>query len=157
MLIVMAGVNAIIDIIGSHCCFDKADVIALQLYVWQMLLPLWLIELPLIFIECRLMYTDMYLHWDSHHNIPSKYSVIGTLYHRANTICSTAQYLQKEEKHLNQALKKCEYPSWAINRAKMKIKTTASHNTNRRTGNSNSAQSSTPKKKHCSTLPSRFK
>ena len=55
MLIVMAGVNAIIDIIGSHCCFDKADVIALQLYVWQMLLPWWLMELPLIFIECRLM------------------------------------------------------------------------------------------------------
>ena len=26
-------------------------------------------------------HTDMYLHWDSHHNIPSKYSVIGTLYH----------------------------------------------------------------------------
>ena len=87
----------------------------------------------------------MYLHWDSHHNIPSKYSVIGTLYHRANTICSTNQYLQKEEKQLNQALKKCKYPTWAINRAKMKIKTTASHNTNRRTGNSNSAQSSNPK------------
>ena len=79
------------------------------------------------------------------HNIPSKYSVIGTLYHRANTICSTTQYLQKEEKHLNQALKKCKYPSWAINRAKMKIKTTASHSTNRRTGNSDAAQSSNPK------------
>ena len=24
-------------------------------------------------------HTDMYLHWDSHHNIPSKYSVVGTL------------------------------------------------------------------------------
>ena len=34
-------------------------------------------------------HTDMYLHWDSHHNIPSKYSVIGTLYHRANTILLT--------------------------------------------------------------------
>ena len=90
-------------------------------------------------------HTDMYLHWDSHHNIPSKYSVIGTIYHRANTICSTTQYLQKEEKHLNQALKKCKYPSWAINRAKMKIKTTESHSTNRRTGNSNSGQSSSPK------------
>ena len=49
MLIVMAGVNAINDIIGSHFCFDKADVIALQLYVWQMLLPWWLMELLLIF------------------------------------------------------------------------------------------------------------
>ena len=67
-------------------------------------------------------HTDMYLHWDSHHNIPSKYSVIATLYHRTNTICSTTQCLHKEEKHLNQALKKCKYPLWAINRAKMKIK-----------------------------------
>ena len=33
-------------------------------------------------------HTDLYLQWDSHHNIPSKYSVAGTLYHRANTICS---------------------------------------------------------------------
>ena len=77
-------------------------------------------------------HTDMYLHWDSHHNIPSKYSVIGTLYHRANTICSTTQYLHDEEKHLNQALKKCKYPSWAINRVRIKSKTTASHNSNRR-------------------------
>ena len=87
-------------------------------------------------------HTDMYLHWDSHHNIPSKYSVIGTLYHRANTICSTTQYLHNEEKHLNQALKKCKYPTWAINRARMKIKITTNHNNNRQTH---------------STLPSRFK
>ena len=89
-------------------------------------------------------HTDMYLHWDSHHNIPSKYSVIGTLYHRANTICSTTQYLQDEEKHLDQALKKCKYPSWAINRARMKIRTTTSQNPNRRTGISNIAQSNNP-------------
>ena len=85
----------------------------------------------------------MYLHWDSHHNIPSKYSVIGTLYHRANNICSTTQYLHEEEKHLNQALKRCKYPSWAINRVKIRTRTTASHNSNRRTGNTNTAQSNT--------------
>ena len=28
-------------------------------------------------------HTDLYLQWDSHHTIPSKYSVVGTLYHRA--------------------------------------------------------------------------
>ena len=33
-------------------------------------------------------HTDLYLHWDSHHTISSKYSVIGTLHHRAKTICS---------------------------------------------------------------------
>ena len=36
-------------------CLGKADVIALHLYVWQMLLPWWLMELPLIYTECRLM------------------------------------------------------------------------------------------------------
>ena len=34
-------------------------------------------------------HTDLYLQWDSHHNIPSKNSVIGTLFHRPNTICSS--------------------------------------------------------------------
>ena len=34
-------------------------------------------------------HTDLYLQWDSHHTIPSKYSVAGTLYHRASTVCST--------------------------------------------------------------------
>ena len=42
-------------------------------------------------------HTDLYLHWDSHHTISSKYSVIGTLYYRAKTICSSPQQLQKEE------------------------------------------------------------
>ena len=29
---------------------------------------------------------DQYLLWDSHHTISSKYSVVGTLHHRAKTI-----------------------------------------------------------------------
>ena len=33
-------------------------------------------------------YTDLYLQWDSHHTLPSKYSVIGSLLHRAKTISS---------------------------------------------------------------------
>ena len=35
------------------------------------------------------MHTDLYLQWESHHTIPSKYCVVGTLYHRAKTICSS--------------------------------------------------------------------
>ena len=48
---------------------------------------------------------DQYLHWDSHHTISSKYSVVGTLHHRARTICSNKQLLQQEEEHLSDALK----------------------------------------------------
>ena len=45
-------------------------------------------------------HTDLYMHWDSHHTISSKYSVIGTLHHRANTKCSSPNLLQQEEQHL---------------------------------------------------------
>ena len=65
-------------------------------------------------------HTDLYLQWDSHHTIPSKYSVVGTLYHRAKTICSNQEMLLKEEQHLFQALKKCKYPTWALNRVKLR-------------------------------------
>ena len=69
-------------------------------------------------------HTDQYLHWDSHHAITSKYSAVGTLYHRARTVCSTPEKLQKEEKHLYQSLKRCKYPDWAINRVKLKSQST---------------------------------
>ena len=42
-------------------------------------------------------HTNLYLQWDSYHTIPSKYSVSGTLYHRAATVCSTPQLLQEEK------------------------------------------------------------
>ena len=45
-------------------------------------------------------HTDLYLQWNSHHTISSKYSVVGTLHHRAKTICSSPQLLQQEEDHL---------------------------------------------------------
>ena len=67
-------------------------------------------------------HTDMYLKWDSHHPISSKYSVVGTLHHRAKTICSIPNMLQKEEEHLSRVLTKCKYPTWAIKRVKMKMK-----------------------------------
>ena len=67
-------------------------------------------------------YTDLYLQWDSHHTLTSKYSVIGTLYHRAQTIYSNPQLLQKEENHLHSALTRCKYLTWALNRIRMKTK-----------------------------------
>ena len=67
-------------------------------------------------------HTNMYLKWESHHPISSKYKVVGTLHHRAKTICSSPNMLQKEEEHLSRVLTKCKYPTWAINRVKMKMK-----------------------------------
>ena len=74
------------------------------------------------------MHTDLYMQWDSHHAISSKYSMIGTLHHRANTICSSPKLLQQEERHLKRILTRCKYPVWALNRVKMKMKTLAQKN-----------------------------
>ena len=81
-------------------------------------------------------HTDLYLQWDSHHTIPSKYSVAGTLYNRASTVCSTPQLLQEE--HLFKALTRCKYPMWAIKRARMKSQNPNKNKTRRKqTGQNN--------------------
>ena len=89
----------------------------------------------------KLTHTDQYLHWDSHHAISSKYSVAGTLFHRARTVCSTPGGLQKEMKHLHQSLSRCNYPDWDINRVKLRTTSTQTKkksNNNNQTGSSSS-------------------
>ena len=66
-------------------------------------------------------HTDHYLQWDSHHNLSSKYSVIGTLIHRAKTVCTTPEHLNEELQHLRVALVRCKYPRWAINKIQNKF------------------------------------
>ena len=86
------------------------------------------------------IHTDLYLHWDSHHTIPSKYSVIGTLLHRIKTICSNTQLLKQEEDHVHRTLTKCKYPAWALNRIKIKSRNPAwrkSSNNKKNTGTDN--------------------
>ena len=61
-------------------------------------------------------HTDQYLQWDSHHHLSVKYSVISTLSHRAKTVCSNPELLQKETQHLRKALTTCNYPKWALDK-----------------------------------------
>ena len=42
-------------------------------------------------------HTDQYLQWDSHHNLSAKFSVINTLSHRAQTVCSNPELLKQEK------------------------------------------------------------
>ena len=56
------------------------------------------------------MHTDQYLQWDSHHTLVTKYSVITTLTHRARTVFTKPELLNKEIHHLRKALTKCKYP-----------------------------------------------
>ena len=81
-------------------------------------------------------HTDLYLQWDSHHTIPSKYSMASTLHHRAKTICSSPQLLQQEDDHLFRVFTKCKYPAWALNRVKIKTRTPAQNNKRKGTNNS---------------------
>ena len=70
---------------------------------------------------CKPTHTDQYLQWDSHHSLSAKYSVIGTLAHRAKTVCTDPELLQNEINHLRRALGKCSYPAWAINEVQNKV------------------------------------
>ena len=61
-------------------------------------------------------YTDLYIPWDSCHDLSAKYSVSNTLSHRAHTIYSTPQLLKNKLQHLEKVLKLFKYPKWAINK-----------------------------------------
>ena len=55
-------------------------------------------------------HTDQYLQWDIHHHLSPKFSVIYTLTHRAQTMCSNPALLCKEMDHLRKALTLYKYP-----------------------------------------------
>ena len=76
----------------------------------------------IIYRKCT--HTDMYLQWDSQHPISSKRSVVGTLHHWARTVCSNANLLQPRRRTPPKILTTCKYPNWALNRIKMKIRST---------------------------------
>ena len=61
-------------------------------------------------VYCKSTHTDQYLQWDSHHNLAAKYSVIGTLTHRAKSVCTTPEHLNEELQHLEEALARCDSP-----------------------------------------------
>ena len=90
----------------------------------------------------KLTHTDLYLQWDSHHTISSKYSMVGTLHHRDSTICSSPQLLQEEE-HLHKVLTRCNYQAWAFNRVKLKTKAPVQNNNKRGTINSGNSAKTT--------------
>ena len=87
-------------------------------------------------------HTDQYLQWDSHHHLSAKFSVIQTLSHRASTVCSNPELLQKEKDHLRKALTKCNYPKWALDKVEKRL-TRSTRQVNDE-GN-NTAQSANPK------------
>ena len=45
-------------------------------------------------VYCKPTHTNQYLQWDSHHSLSAKYSVIGTLTHRAKVVYTDPELLQ---------------------------------------------------------------
>ena len=75
--------------------------------------------------------------------------MINTLHHRAKAVSSNNQLLKEEEDHLQEVLTRNKYPLWALNRVKIKNRTTqakqqqqhrtqSNANTSRATGNQKS-------------------
>ena len=82
-------------------------------------------------------HTNQYLQQDSHHAIANKYSVINSLLHRANNICSNQEQKKEELTHIEEALTICKYPSWAIQKVKLKKNIQQQNKNNKRPNNNN--------------------
>ena len=76
-------------------------------------------------------HTDQYLLWTSEHPIAHKLSVVRTLYERAAIITNPEDRIT-EELHIEQALKTCHYPHWAIQKGAQQVKSKASTQTRRK-------------------------
>ena len=81
-------------------------------------------------------HTDQYLHWDSNHHITAKQSVFNNLAHRAKTVSSTQDSMDKELDHIKTALKHCQFPSRALNQWHHRFNQSQQHS-NKPTNNPN--------------------
>ena len=87
--------------------------------------PFWTFWLPPMKMEVQVQQFPEN-QWDSHHTMSSKYSVIGTLHHRAETICSSNRKKNIYRKHSKNG--NTLHGLWI----RAKIKTKGSANKNRR-------------------------
>ena len=63
-------------------------------------------------------HTDQYLSFLSNHPLQHKIGVIQTLYNRAETVITEDEDLKQEIEHIDSALRRCEYPPWALEKVK---------------------------------------
>ena len=84
-------------------------------------------------------HTYQYLHWDSNHHITAKQSVFNTLAHRAKTVSSSQDKMDKELQHIKTALQHCQLPLWALNQWQHKFTNPNKHTTTNSSSNNNPA------------------
>ena len=66
-------------------------------------------------------FTSKEVMMDSHHHLSAKLSVIHTLIHRAQTVCSNPDLLCKEKVCLRKALTEYKYPRWALDKVERRL------------------------------------
>ena len=106
-------------------------------------------EVSTVYRKPTLIY--LYLQWDSHYPVSSKYSVIDTLHHRGETICSSPPLLQQEEKYLHKALQEMYMP--CMGSAQSKIKSKGSVNKKRRDATKAGHNKKNNNQKPCMVVP----
>ena len=63
-------------------------------------------------------HTDQYLAFDSHHPLHQKLGVVRTLLDRKDRVITDESDKIKEEEHIRQALARCGYPAWTVDKVK---------------------------------------
>ncbi|XP_072014982.1 uncharacterized protein [Amphiura filiformis] len=63
-------------------------------------------------------HTDQYLNFKSQHPLHQKLGVMRTLLDRKNKLVTEDQDKVEEEKHIKDALQKCGYPAWSVEKVK---------------------------------------
>ena len=64
--------------------------------------------------------TEQYLNWNSHHPVSQKIGLVKTLYYRAETLISSEEAKKKEKENIRKALRRCNYPEWALKEGQKK-------------------------------------
>ena len=65
----------------------------------------------------KVTHTDQYLNFQSYQPLQHKLAVVRAFYHRANTITSTEEDKEEENRHITSSLRECGYPKWSIDQA----------------------------------------
>ena len=115
---------------------------------WTLLLNLRLMVLcPYVYTGNPHIQTSIYSGTVTITSLPSL-SVIQTPSHRASTVCSNPELLQKEKEHLRKALTKCNYPKWALDKVEKRLNKSSSQVNDRGNHNAQSANQGVPSKGH---------